>query len=461
MTQLRPMVQRRSQRGVAALAVSLILLFGITLVAFFTQRSMIFEQRSSANQYRATKAFEMADAGLEWAVARLNEDTLMSGSLFCTTEAAKFSVRYLPFNNASTALITGFNVNTAGFPGCTIGSSGAATCGCPANGNPSFTTTASLDAQPRFLIKLETVTTDSYAVRIVSYGCTNAGTACGSSSGTPDAVAVVSSIYKMKPAIATTPGAGLVAGTSTVTGGNLNVINLDPTSNGITIDTGSTVTFGSGTNVTTQPGTPPRASVLDNDTALSALTQSDTSGDNFFKSFFGQTMAQYQADGRTWLITSGSCGSNARCTQCSGANACGTAVSAAYNDPTAARQFWSDTDVAWLTSNLPTIGTLGASGSGEPIVFATSANVELKGNITAYGLFYTATATANTDWEYAGSGTAKVFGAFISRGNFDRASGTLDLIYDANLFGEGGTRGTMVRVPGTWRDRSIDYTTSN
>jgi hypothetical protein len=220
------------------------------------------------------------------------------------------------------------------------------------------------------------------------------------------------------------------------------------------------VTLGSGTNVTTLPGTPPRSSVLDNDTALSALTAADSTGDAFFKSFFGQTMAEYQADGKSWLITSGSCGTNARCSpSCGSANSCGTAVSTAYNN--GARQFWSDTDVSWTTSNLPTVGTLGASTAGGPIVFATSANVEMKGNLTAYGLFYTATATATDNWDYSGSGSAKVFGAFVSRGDFNKGSGTLDLIYDASLFGEGGLRGTMVRVPGSWRDKSSDYTSSN
>ncbi len=50
----------------------LLLFFIISLVAAYAGRSLIFEQRTSANQYRATQAFEAAEAGLEWALAMLN-----------------------------------------------------------------------------------------------------------------------------------------------------------------------------------------------------------------------------------------------------------------------------------------------------------------------------------------------------------------------------------------------------
>ena len=448
-------VSVRSQRGVAALVVSMLLLFGITLVAFFGNRSMIFEQRTSANQYRSTRAFEVAEAGLEWTVARLNESQTMTSAGSCTTtSASSFADLYLPMVPK-----VGFTIVSTLWPGCSMAANGATTCSCPtaASTNPSFGTAAN----PRFRIAFASVAGDPWAVRITSFGCTNEGAPCNNlSTATPDAVAVVSSVYKMKPAVANAPGAGLVTGSATIVNtGNINVVNLDPDSNGITIDSGSTVTLTASSNVTTLPGTPSRASVLENDTALNALTTADTSGDLFFKSFFGQTMNEYKNSSQTWTITASSCGSNARCTQCSAGSGCGTAVSAAYNN--GARQFWADADVQWNASNMPSIGTLGGSGAGAPILFASSAAIDLRANITAYGMFYAATASATDNWDAYGTGGAKVFGAFVSRGDFNKGSGGLDLIYDPNLFGEGGTRGTMVRIPGSWRDRLTDYTTAN
>ena len=61
-----------AQRGAAALIVVLLLFFIVSLVAAYAGRNLIFEQKTSTNQYRATQAFEAAEAGLEWALAMLN-----------------------------------------------------------------------------------------------------------------------------------------------------------------------------------------------------------------------------------------------------------------------------------------------------------------------------------------------------------------------------------------------------
>jgi Tfp pilus assembly protein PilX len=453
----------RAQRGVAALAVGLILLFGMTLIAFFANRGMIFEQRTSANQYRSTKALEMAQAGLEWAVARINEDRKMqapASATSCATTGAvtqSFADRYLPLAAVNPALVGFGTVSALRWPGCSSNpTTGATTCSCKSTDGAYPTYGA--DDQPRFRVRFDTVAGDIWAVRVTSFGCTGAGVPCDAA-GRPDAVAIVSAIYKMQPTIATAPGAGLIAGTTAVTSGSIRVVNHDPTSGGVTINTGSSVTLGSGTEVNTLPGTPARSSVLDNDTALLSLAASP---DGFFKSFFGVTMDEYKVNSKTYQVKASCPAGQLRCIQCSGANNCGTAISAAYDS--GARQFWSDVDVQW-TSNLPTkdsqgntITTLGAPSTGDPIVFASSASTEMKGNLVGYGLFYTETATI---WDYDGSGTATIYGSFIARSSFDKGSGTLNLIYDPSLFGEGDLRGTMVRVPGTWRDSLNDYTASN
>jgi hypothetical protein len=53
---------------VATLTVVMVLFFVVSLVAAYAGRTSIFEQRTSANQYRSTQALEAAEAGLEWAV---------------------------------------------------------------------------------------------------------------------------------------------------------------------------------------------------------------------------------------------------------------------------------------------------------------------------------------------------------------------------------------------------------
>jgi hypothetical protein len=60
------------QRGAAALFITSMLFLAMALTALLVNRNLVFEQRSATNQYRATQAFEAAEAGLEWATAQLN-----------------------------------------------------------------------------------------------------------------------------------------------------------------------------------------------------------------------------------------------------------------------------------------------------------------------------------------------------------------------------------------------------
>ena len=447
---------RRSQRGAVALVVALVLVFGMTLVAFFANREMIFEQRTSTNQYRSTRAFEMAEAGLEWAVARLNDDRFLDAN--CVPSAAggqSFRERYLGPNLSGTGATFAIANPDEVKASCTVDANGNVTCSCPASGTPSLGS-ANL---PRFAVKFRPypeTNPEPVTVEILAYGCTDDGQPCDSS-GTADATAVVRALYKVRPKFPNAPGAGLVAGGAATTGGAVKVINLDVASNGITINSGTAVDLAGGGNkvgitVTTLPGTPPRASVLDSDPSLLALTNADADGDLFFQSFFGETMDQYKNNPQTWLIT-GDCAGRERCSPCDGKTACGLVMKDLLNQ--GLMQFWSEQEIAMGTDNVPSVGTIGTAN--RPIVFAGTKEIEFTGNITAYGMFFVAGSDALATWEYNGSGTAQIFGSFVARGNFKRGNGGAELIYAPNIFRSGEALGLMVRVPGSWRDRACDY----
>ncbi len=68
MTSTRP----ERQRGAAALGVTLVLLFLLTILAVMGSRVLVQETRSTANELQAARAFEAAEAGLEYGVAWLN-----------------------------------------------------------------------------------------------------------------------------------------------------------------------------------------------------------------------------------------------------------------------------------------------------------------------------------------------------------------------------------------------------
>ncbi len=87
------------QRGAAALAVTLLLFFAMCLVAAYANRGLLLEQRASANQYRAAQAFEAAEAGIEWAIAQLNQPQRINGQCLPSADAtdASFRERFVHF----------------------------------------------------------------------------------------------------------------------------------------------------------------------------------------------------------------------------------------------------------------------------------------------------------------------------------------------------------------------------
>jgi Tfp pilus assembly protein PilX len=452
---------RSAQRGAASLFVALVLLLGGTIIAFFANRSFIFEQRTSANQYRATKAFELAEAGSEWALGKLNEKLPLQAGSSCATggaaAAATFQERYATPTSAGLACgVAGcLAANTIAVPGCRIDNAGVATCDCPTD---PLAPLAALGApaageQGRFAVRFATVPGDGSAVEIISRGCVNVvgDTACNpiDPAGTiqSDATATVRQIVKIVPSISSGPAAALTSGSATVTGGNMTVVNNDQTSNGITIHAGTTVNLDGSTQVFSLPGTPPRSSVLDNDPALADLTNSGE--EEFFANYFAQTLTDYRDVDSTVIRVGPAVADPAN--RCNSAAACGAIVTNIVNtDGVREPRFFVYGDLSFNG------GTLGSTSN--PITLVSNGNIELRGGMTAYGLFYAATATASENWDYQGSGGATIHGAFVSRGSFDNASGNMRLIYDPSLWSTSSKPvGRLVRVPGSWRDKLTNY----
>jgi Tfp pilus assembly protein PilX len=344
----------RSERGAASLAVTLLLLFGISIIVFYANRSLIFEQKTSANQMRSTIAFEAAEAGLEWALGQLNDPRVLDAAASCTPAttplltSVSFRGRYITPTAASGSTPAGFYPPANARAACSIAANGTLTCDCPLPGTAPTLDNANA-ALPRFRVEFRALAGDPVAVEVLSIGCTSADAQCGDTAGTAsDATSVSRTIVKLVPTFSNTPNAALVSGAATTVSGNLSVVNTDQSAYGVTINAGTTVDEGSGTTVATLPGTPPSASILPNDPSLSTLSAADADGNLFFQSFFGKSMEAYRADPQTKVITASDCGT---------ATACGALVSSWYNK--GFQQFWVYPDVQFTNANLPLAGTLG------------------------------------------------------------------------------------------------------
>lgn len=427
----------RRQRGVGSLAIALILLFAMTMIAFFVNRSQIFEQKASANQYRATRAFEAAEAGLEWATAMVNDIRISNTSCVATGSGATVSFRktYLNFTSG------GYSPLSTVRPGCSVSDASGVpslACTCQTAGNPTALANATT---PVFTVKFEAVTAttlpngtpDGESVLITAYGCTSADPRCvPGATGTADSYQKLSVILKLKPALQSVPAAALTTGGSLyLTSSASSITNTDRNTNGLLVNAGGGInTTGvagcSGSphdfqTTTTLNGTPWQNSMVAGDTSLSSLASSP---DAMFEAYFNTTLAEYQADRGTKTLSS--CGS----------------VSSDFDSAYAAgyRAFYSTCDLNRSGSN---IGSAAA-----PVVFVTTGSLRLQGGATLYGLIYGDQAT----WDQVGLGNGGVEGAMIVRGNYC-ANANADYNYNADVLRRiRGDTGVLVRVPGSWKD---------
>lgn len=425
---------RKRQRGAATLLVTMVLLFSTTITMLYLNRSILFEQKTSANQMRSTVALEMAEAGVEWATGMLNtaydiDDTCT----FLTTTNISFRRKYIltQFSDPTTPT-TNIVPATTTYPGCKVNGN-ALTCSCPAvptSGNAVAALGTAV--QPGFTAAFS-ATSDPEAVQVIVTGCTaQAGSCTPGTAANSDATASVSIILKLRPLVRAAPASPLSCGTTCEVGGASKIVNRDAATGGILVNAGSAITQGNGTSYTSIPGQPVNNAVVANDNSLAALSSADPtcSNSSIFSTYFGSTIAQYAASPMTKTIAN-----------CGSANTCGGLVDTAYADGW--RSFYFPDGFARNSSS----GNLGSTI--DPVTIVSAAAFDVNGNIDIYGLVFANSANVN----FLGTGTANLHGGLITCAGYkNNGSGTLE--YDAEaLKNVRRSTGTMVRVPGSWTDR--------
>ena len=436
---LRP-AGRNTCRGGAALTTTLLLTIITSLSVLYVNRSVLFEQRTAANQMQATQAHEAAEAGLEWATGMLNAPfDIGADCALLTTTNASFRKRYVltKFNDAthpSSDVVPATNT----FPGCKLASNGPI-CNCPevpVSGNA----VASLGSaeHPSFTVAFEPVAGDPEAVKVTSYACNAQEAACSSTNfAASDGNARLSVILKMRPMLRAMPSAPLTCGTTCDLGGSYNITNLDIATNGILVNAGASIVAAGSVTSNTLQGQPVSNAMVSDDGSLAALASSDSSScsnSNMFNAYFGSTIEQYRDLPSTKRLS------------CSSAASCQTVLDNAYNDGW--RSFYMDT-------NLHLSGNNTYGSRNDPITLVTPHAVDLNGGNVFYGLIFSNDAQTND----LGTGNAQIYGAQVScRGYRNNGDGTLT--YDPDTL-KNARRLTslMVRVPGSWRDFRSDADT--
>ena len=228
------------QRGATTLLVIVVLLFAMTLMASFANRNLVFEQRSAANLVRSTQAFEAAEAGIEWAVAMLNQRQRIDADCRPSQQPhdRSFRERRLRLNSAD-GTHSALTWDYAGKPvallaACVRGAGGWA-CSCPASGLPSPSAPAGSDVHPAFTVQLAAGPQPGL-VRLSATGCAGRDASCSD-----DAAAHVEVLLGLVPGLSTPPAAALTAREGVAMNGALGVHHADARAGGLTVHAGADV----------------------------------------------------------------------------------------------------------------------------------------------------------------------------------------------------------------------------
>ena len=421
----RPASQRQ-QRGAAALIVTMVLFFAMTLAAAYVNRNLVFEQRISANQYRATQAFEAAEAGLEWALAQLNNPLKLEADCRPGTsaQAKTFRERYLGFDAASATHTPTHWTHAAQTmalqPTCVRSGTGW-DCACPASGHPSLAVPAQSGSLAAFSIRFVKATQPG-ALRVVADGCTSLAGACLPGSGSmPDATAQAQQLVALVPGLASAPAAPLTVKDSVATSAALGLHNTDAASGGSVVHAGGAVTTPNA-RVSSVPGGVPSLAMASGDAALQGL-----SANRFFSSFFGLDKDAWrrQPAVRT-VVCAGVC------------NDALVQAASAGGGPT----------LLWVEGDVTLEGPLALGTPGRPVMLLARGAVRVAGPVVLHGLLH----GSRIEWNDNGGGAGLLRGAATSETSY-AGSGAPDLFYDAAVLAVlKGNSGSFARVPGSWRD---------
>lgn len=406
----------RSQRGAAALGATLLLLVVLAIVVGFASRNAIFEQRSAANQLRATRAFEAAEAGLDWAQAMLNHAAAIDAACepSATPGETTFRDRLLAYDPATRRFEPRPTLQAA----CVLTDDGW-TCSCPRSGAPTLATPSGSGLHPAFVVRFAAAPR-SGMVQVVATGCEHVAPDC-LATATPVGSARVQATLALLPALATLPKAALTARGDIVATGALALGNTDAASGGLTAQAGGSIALPLA-RLTTLPDVPAPASL-----SAHAATLASTDADRLATRLLGVDLARWQQLPDVRRV--------ACAAECSADLALAQGANAEH------QRLWVEGDLA--LNGAATFGT-----PERPLLIVVSGQVRLGAGITIHGAIVGLAA----NWDTSSSADGQLRGAFIALGSV-AGNGTPALVYDPGVLARlAGQVGSFARVAGSWRD---------
>lgn len=425
-----PHLPRHRTRGAATLVVVLMLLAVAALAAAYASRHLVVEQRTAANQARATQAFEAAEAGVEWALAMLHAGRIDDT---CTPLAdpeapgATLRDRRLAIDAATGRVSTHRRSDGQPREAACVSAGSGWRCSCPDDAAPALTPPDGDAPAPAFVVRLhDDPAHPSGVVRIEATGCASldAAATCATTADGHAERATVSVLAALKGALTNPPAAAVtVRGNLDLGAAVLLASNRDAASGGITLHVGGAIT-GTPLALHGPGGAPPESTVADepDDGALARLD-----ADRLFTSILGMGRDTYRHQPATVIV------------ECVAACTARELHELARLNP--GRLLWVDGDLQ-LDANV-TLGTDEA-----PVVLVVDGNVDVSADAHVHGLVY----VTGTSWTSAGASTVR--GALVAEGDLSFAgTGTTSVDFTPAVLSRlRVAQGSFARVPGSWRD---------
>ena len=417
----------RHQRGAAALFVTVMLCFVTVLAVALLQRNVLVEEQRSANELRSSTAAAAADAGLDWALARINDPTPTTAACLPSGDPAASSFRGRMLRiDAADGSVAPVTWNDAGTErplqaACIRNAAGWA-CSCPANERPLLPAADSGAIAPAFFVELARSARPG-VVRVVATGCTKAGTdtGCATANATGrEATARIETAWALLPALRSAPAAALtVGGDLDVGAAPLGAHNRDASSGALALHAGGRV-LAAALRIGAPPGAPLGASVVSGDEELRVLASG-----RLFARHFGMDRSAWAAQPA------------ARRVACAGE--CTAAIAAAVA---------AGARLIAVEGTATVIGPIALGSADDPIVLAAAGALRFSGDVSIHGVVH----AAALEWRDAAPPRAFVRGALVVAGDL-RGNAAADIIRDAAILDCLAKRnGSFVRVNGGWKD---------
>jgi hypothetical protein len=412
---------RQDARGVTTLVSVMILFFVMALVAAFTNRNLVVEQRVAQTYHELSLASEASSQAVERALTLLNSGKMNASCL--VDPAGPYTFRDWLFDTSASGVITivpgvasaTANPADAPFPMVCDRVRGADwSCQCPADFAPVRRASGNQDPQASNARIRSGVSAGR--IDVVAHSCASGSATCEPREENEAVSNRREQALFLMRALKMPPTSALVAKGAVNLGTGMKVVHNEASAGGVALQAGGKVT-GARNSVSGPAGTPSSTTIVDEDALLGTLTN-----ELFFRRFFGMAMVDHFIQpAMRELVCTGQCADRIR-----------ALVDAGHQLIRYDGNLTLDQDVE--------MGSL-----TRPIILLVDGDLRISGPMKFYGLLYV---NGALNWTNSSASPSLIQGSAIVAGDVVADAGAVALFDLSTMEALKFRVGSFIRLPG-------------